>query len=62
MLFPLVSLFGKVKNFKFWQKTMDYNVYITDGLIFGSRKKAVRKVYYYKENEKRNLMKLVSVA
>ena len=25
MLFPMVSLFAKVKIFRFWPKTMDYN-------------------------------------
>ena len=34
---------------------------IVHGLIFGSRKKVVRKVCHSKGNEKRNLMALVSV-
>ena len=51
-------LFCRSQNFPFLTKTMDYN----HGLIFGSPKKVVRKVYHPKGNEKRNLTVLVSAA
>ena len=52
------SFFAKVKIFRFWPKTMDYD----KAFFFGSRKKVLRKVCHSKRNEKRNLMVLVSVA
>ena len=54
----MVSFFDKVKIFRFWPKTMDYNPWFD----FWERKKVLRKVYRPKGNEKRNLMALVSVA
>ena len=57
----MVSSFAEDKIFRFWPKTMNYNP-ITHGLIFGSAKKVLRKVYHPKGNVKRNLMVLVSVA
>ena len=58
MLFPLVSLFAKVKISRFWPKTMDYS----QVFFFGESKKVLRKVYHSKGNEKRNIMTLISVA
>ena len=52
----MVSFLAKVKIFDFWPKTMVH------GLIFGSPKKVRRKVCHPKENTKRNLMVLVSIA
>ena len=49
--------FGRSQNFRFWQKTMDYNPW-----TITHDKKVVRKVYYRNGCEKRNLMALVSVA
>ena len=53
----MVSFFGEVKMFRFWPKTMGYKS-ITHGLISGSPKKVLRKLYHRKGNEKRNLMAL----
>ena len=55
--YGIVSFFAKVKIFKFWPKTMDYNPW----LIFGSQK-VLRKACPFKEHEKRNLLMLVSAA
>ena len=52
------SFFAKVKFFRFWPKTMDYNPWF----FLGSPKKVLRKVYHPKVIEKRNLMALVSAA
>ena len=54
----MASFFGEVKFFRFWPKTMDYSSWFD----FWSPKKVVRKVCHTIENEKRNLMALVSVA
>ena len=54
----MVSFFAKVKIFRFWPKTMDYNSWFD----FSSPKKVLRKPYHLKEHEKENLMELVSVA
>ena len=55
--FPWNPFFAKVKFFRFWSKTMDYSPWFD----FGSPKNILREVYHSKENEKRNLMALVSV-
>ena len=55
----MVSFLAKVKIFRFWQKTMDYNPWFD---FFGSPKKVWRKVCHRKGNEKKNLMVLVSAA
>ena len=52
------SFFCHSQNFIIRPKTMDYNPWFD----FGSPEKVLRKVYYLKGNEKRNLMVLVSVA
>ena len=52
------SFFAKVKIFRFWPKPWT----IVHGLIFGSPKKVLIKVYHSNGNEKRDLMALVSVA
>ena len=44
------SFFDKVKMFRFWPKTMDYNPWFD----FPESAKVVRKVYHSKECEKRN--------
>ena len=54
----MVSFCAKVKIFRFWPKTMDYNPWFD----FRSPKNVLRKVCHPKVNEKRNLMALVSVA
>ena len=54
----MVSFFAKVKIFRFWPKTMDYNPWFD----FWSPKKVSRKVCHSIENEKTILMALVSVA
>ena len=53
----MVSFLAKVKIFRFWPKTMDYNK-----AFFWQSKKVLRKVCHSKLQEKRNLMALVSVA
>ena len=57
MLFPLVSLFAKIKIFRFRPKTMDYSPWFH----FYESKKVLLKVYQAKGNEKRKLIALVSV-
>ena len=59
MPFPMVSFFADVKIFRFWPKTMDS---IVRCFFLASLKKVLRKVYYSKGNENRNLMTLISVA
>ena len=58
----MVSFIAEVKIFRIWPKTMDYNYYIVHGFYFGSPKNVVRKLYHLEDNEKSNLMTLVSVA
>ena len=58
MLFQMAFFSDNVKIFRFWPKTMDYNPWFD----FGSPKKVVRKARHSKENEKRNLLTLFSVA
>ena len=54
--YRLVSFPPKVKNFRFWPKTMDYSPW------FGVPKKVLRKACQLNVHEKRNLVALVSVA
>ena len=56
--YRLVSLFAKVKIFRFWPKTMDYNPWFD----FGSPKKVVRKACQLNVLENIKLMVLVSAA
>ena len=58
MLYCLVLFLAKVKIFRFWIKTMDYNPWFD----FQSPKKVLRKVCHLNGYEKRNLMMLVSAA
>ena len=54
----MVFFFAEVKNFRFWPKTMDYSPWFD----FREPKKSLEKVCHCRENEKRSLMALVSVA
>ena len=56
--YRLVSFLSKVKMFKFWPKTMDYNPWFD----FGSPKNVLSKACQLYVLEKRNLMVLVSAA
>ena len=54
----MVSFLAKVKIFRYWPKTMDYNPWFD----FGGRKNILRKVCHLIGIEKINLMALISVA
>ena len=54
----MVSLLAKVKIFRFWPKTMDYNPWFD----FGGPKYFLRKACHLNALEERNLMVLVSAA
>ena len=56
--YRLGSFLAKVKIFRFWPKTMDYNPWFD----FRSPKKVVRKACQLNVHEKTNLMVLVSAA
>ena len=54
----MVYCFAKLKIFSFGPKTMDYSPWFD----FGSPKKVLIKLCHSIDNEKRNLMAVVSVA
>ena len=56
--YRLVSFFAKVKIFRFWPKTMDYNPWFD----FVSPKKVLRQACQLNVHENINLMFLVSAA
>ena len=56
--YRLESFTTKVKIFRFWPKTMDYNPWFD----FWRSEKVLRKACKLNVHEKRNLMALVSVA
>ena len=58
LCYRLESFTAKVKNFRFWPKTMDYNPWFD----FWRSKKVLRKACQLNVHEKRNLVALVSVA